>query len=163
MKPQTTFIIIAAAGLTLFALLKKRNPSIPSAAASLQQQADTDNVVGRDSASWILDAPDATAALNRGNATLQQQQGLDLTSPVWQANMGGASMNPDYNFGQEVTNAWQAVTAVTSTPSFYAPSNPYASMGGSYPRTIDGIFISNPNVQERLRIAWDNAHAGFNH
>jgi hypothetical protein len=105
--------------------------------------------VNEQTANDILGASDAASALAIGNQYLQT-----LVAPT-----------PDANYmpGQTVTNAWQAVTAVQSSPLYQSNINPYNNEGGAYPRVIGGVYIANPNMQERLRIAWENAHQGFTH
>lgn len=100
-----------------------------------QQAVATEAVVPSSVAQGILNAPNAAAALQIGNDYLALPK----------------------------SSAFAAVTTVQSLSSYNNATNPFDNTGGSYPRTSGGIYVTDPNMNERLRIAWDNSHAGFTH
>ena len=168
MKHSNTILTIGIVGLGIYLLSKNRN-EITVGKSGLNRRnytiAARKDVNGTTWADWVLSSPNASTALNRGNAVLQMNQGLDLTDPIWSLNLNG----PEVPVNEQVINGspgpifdYRGALAISQASSksqnqiiIDEPS------GGTFPRMIGNIYVSNPNQLEHLKhTAYDVINGG---
>ncbi len=75
---------------------------------------------------------------------------------------GTLALNAQIQANGQPTMTFDAAGAsalLQANPQIVAqPSNPFAGNGGSYPRTVAGVIVQNPNQMEHLSLQWQLAH-----